>query len=148
MWEVFAQVGTIRRAIAGGGRYDNLCAQLGGTAVPMVGFGFGDVVITELLDELGRLPVLPKGIDAVVFPMSAKEFPVANRLAASLRRSGKRIAVDYSGRRFKNAIERAEADGAKHLFILGGNEVKEGVVVERTLGAERIERKVPLADFG
>ncbi len=147
VWEVFAQVGTIRRAIAGGGRYDNLCAQLGGTAVPMVGFGFGDVVITELLDELGRLPVLGKGIDAVVFPMSAKEFPVANRLAASLRRSGKRIVVDYSGRRFKNAIERAEQDGAKILYILGGNEVKDGVVVERTLGAERIERKVPLADF-
>ena len=147
VWEVFAQVGTIRRAIAGGGRYDNLCAQLGGTAMPMVGFGFGDVVITELLDELGRLPVLGKGIDAVVFPMSAKEFPVANRIAASLRRSGKRIVVDYSGRRFKNAIERAEQDGAKHLYILGGNEVKDGVVVERTLGAERIERKVPLTEY-
>ena len=147
VWEVFAQVGSIRRAIAGGGRYDNLCAQLGGTAVPMVGFGFGDVVITELLDELGRLPVLGKGIDAVVFPMSAKEFPVANRIAASLRRSGKRIVVDYSGRRFKNAIERAEQDGAKILYILGGNEVKDGVVVERTLGAERVERKVPLGEF-
>lgn len=148
VWEVFAQVGSIRRAVAGGGRYDKLCEQLGGTAMPMVGFGFGDVVISELLEELGRLPPLGRGIDDVVFPMSAKEFATANRVAASLRRQGRQVAVDYSGRRFKHVIERAEADGAKRLFILGGNEVKDGVVVERTFGGtERQERKVPLADF-
>ena len=148
VWEVFAQAGTIRRAVAGGGRYDRLCEQLGGNPMPMVGFGFGDVVICELLDELGRLPVLPRGIDDVVFPMSVKEFPTANRIAASLRKQGRNVSVDYSGRRFKNVIERAEQDGAARLFILGGNEVKEGVVVERILGKERIERKVPLGEFG
>lgn len=148
VWEVFAQVGSIRRAVAGGGRYDKLCEQLGGTAVPMVGFGFGDVVISELLEELGRLPPMSKGIDDVVFPMSAKEFAAANRIAASLRRQGRRVSVDYSGRRFKHVIERAENDGAKRLFILGGNEIKEGVVVERVLGGtEKQERKVPLTEF-
>ncbi len=147
VWEVFAQVGSIRRAVAGGGRYDHLCAHLGGSSVPMVGFGFGDVVIGELLAELGRLPTFGKGIDDVVYPMSAKEFVVANRIAASLRGRGRAVAVDYSQRRFKNVIQRAEADGAARLFILGGNEVKDGVVVERTLGAEKIERKVPLTEF-
>lgn len=152
VWEVFAQVGSIRRAVAGGGRYDKLCEQLGGTAVPMVGFGFGDVVISELLAELGRLPPMPKGIDDVVFPMSAKEFATANRIAASLRRSGRRVIVDYSCRRFKHVIERAETDGAARLYILGGNEVTEGVVIERTLGGnpadkQRNERKVPLSEF-
>lgn len=148
VWEVFAQVGSIRRAVAGGGRYDRLCEQLGGTATPMVGFGFGDVVISELLAELGRLPPLGKGIDDVIFPMSGKEFAVANRVAAALRRQGRQVVVDYSGRRFKHVIERAEADGAKRLFILGGNEVKDGVIVERTLGgSERQERKVPLTEF-
>ena len=147
VWEVFAQAGTIRRAVAGGGRYDRLCEQLGGSPVPMVGFGFGDVVIAELLEELGRLPVLSKGIDDVVYPMSAKEFAVANRIAASLRAQGRAVAVDYSQRRFKNVIQRAEADGAARLFILGGNEVKDGVVVERTLGADKQERKVALSEF-
>ncbi len=148
VWEVFAQVGTIRRAVAGGGRYDRLCEQLGGSPVPMVGFGFGDVVIGELLGELGRLPAFARGIDDVVYPMSAKEFAAANRIAGALRRQGRQVSVDYSGRRFKHVIERAESDGATRLFILGGNEVKEGVVVERTLGgATRQERKVPLTDF-
>ena len=147
VWEVFDATGTLKRAIAGGGRYDKLCETLGGQPVAMVGFGFGDVVITEILSERNLIPVLGKGIDDVVFPMSAKEFAAANRVAAGLRRQGRAVTVDYSGRRFKHVIERAEADGAKRLFILGGNEVKEGVAVERTLGKEKIERKVPLADF-
>ncbi len=148
VWEVFAQVGSIRRAVAGGGRYDKLCEQLGGTAIPMVGFGFGDVVICDLLAELGRLPALAKKVDDIVFPMSALEFPVANRIAAALRRQGRQVSVDYSGRRFKHVIERAETDGAARLFILGSNEVRDGIVVERTLGGtERQERKLPLTDF-
>jgi histidyl-tRNA synthetase len=148
VWEVFAQVGSIRRAVAGGGRYDRLTEQLGGEPIPMVGFGFGDVVITELLDELGRLPALNKGLDDVVYPMSAKEFVVANRIAAHLRAQGRNVAVDYSGRRFKHAIQRAEDDSASRLYILGGNEVKDGVVVERILGATKQERKVPLVELG
>jgi len=129
VWEVFAQVGSIRRAVAGGGRYDRLTVQLGGQPMPMVGFGFGDVVITELLAELKRLPTFPKGIDDVVYPMSAAEFPMANRLAAALRRAGRNVAVDYTCRRFKNVINRAEQDGATRLLIIGGNEVAEGCLL-------------------
>ncbi|MCK6487001.1 MAG: histidine--tRNA ligase [Planctomycetes bacterium] len=145
VWEVFAQAGTFRRAIAGGGRYDRLTETLGGSPVPMVGFGFGDIPIAEVLAELGRLPALGRGLDAVVFPMSAKEFAVANRFAARLRAQGRTVVVDYACRRFKNVIERAEQDGAGRLYIIGGNEVKAGVAVERVLGgSERVENRVPL----
>jgi histidyl-tRNA synthetase len=46
------------RAIAGGGRYDNLVNQVSGgkVSMPALGFGMGDVVLTELLKDLGRLP--------------------------------------------------------------------------------------------
>ncbi len=149
VWEVFASAGTFRRAIAGGGRYDGLCAQLGGTPVPMVGFGFGDIPIREVLEELGRLPKLPRGLDDVVFPMGANEFAVANRIASFLRAQGRTVVVDYSLRRFKNVVKRAEDDGAERLFILGGDEVAKGVCKVRRLGGtERIEAETPLADFG
>ena len=148
VWEVFAQAGTFRRAIAGGGRYDRLCEQLGGSPVPMVGFGFGDIPIREVLEELGRLPQLPRGLDDVVFPMGAKQFAVANRIAAHLRGQGRTVAVDYSLRRFKHVVQRAEDDGAQRLFILGGDEVAKGVCKVRRLGAERVEVETPLADFG
>lgn len=148
VWEVFAQAGTFRRAIAGGGRYDRLCEQLGGTPVPMVGFGFGDIPISEVLAELGRLPALPRGIDDIVYPMGAKQFAVANRIAASLRAAGRTVAVDYSLRRFKHVVQRAEDDGASRLLILGGDEVAKGVCKVRTLGAERQEREAPLSEYG
>jgi histidyl-tRNA synthetase len=53
VWEVFDNRKTIPRAIAGGGRYDSLFVQYGGAPTPMVGFGLGDVVIGELLQERG-----------------------------------------------------------------------------------------------
>ncbi len=148
VWEVFAQAGTFRRAIAGGGRYDRLCEQLGGTPIPMVGFGFGDIPIREVLEELGRLPQLPRGLDDVVYPMGAKQFAVANRIAAHLRAQGRTVAVDYSLRRFKHVVQRAEDDGAERLFILGGDEVAKGVCKVRRLGAERVEVETPLAEYG
>ena len=46
------------RAIAGGGRYDNLVKLISGGKVdlPALGFGMGDVVLLELLRERGLLP--------------------------------------------------------------------------------------------
>lgn len=148
VWEVFAQAGTFRRAIAGGGRYDRLCEQLGGQAVPMVGFGFGDIPISEVLSELGRLPKPLRGLDDVVFPMGPKQFAVANRIATHLRAQGRSVVVDYSLRRFKHVVQRAEDDGAARLLILGGDEVAKGVCKVRILGGERNERDAALAEFG
>ncbi|MBA3699052.1 MAG: histidine--tRNA ligase [Planctomycetes bacterium] len=149
VWEVFDATGAMPRAIAGGGRYDKLMETFGGQPTPMVGFGFGDVVILEILSERGLLPTFSRGIDDVVFPMGPPEFAVATRVATFLRTQGRAVTVDYSGKRFKAVIERAEKDGAKRLLILGSNEVRDGVCVVRTLGGtERKEEKVPLKDLG
>jgi histidyl-tRNA synthetase len=48
VFEVFDRSGEFR-AIAGGGRYDNLLKNLGGVDLPALGFGMGDVVLGELL---------------------------------------------------------------------------------------------------
>jgi histidyl-tRNA synthetase len=152
VWEVFDATGTLPRAIAGGGRYDGLIAHFGGPVTPMVGFGFGDVVIVEILRERGLLPALPRTVDDVVYPMSKAEFAVGNRIAAFLRGQGRSVLVDYSERRFKHAIQRAEEEGAARFLILGGNEVRDGVVIVRTMGgpkdAKKQEEKRPLAEFG
>ena len=70
VFEAF-DAGRTLRAICGGGRYDGLLDALGGPPLPAVGFGFGDVVIQELLADLGLLPELPRRIDAVVFALGA-----------------------------------------------------------------------------
>jgi histidyl-tRNA synthetase len=57
VFEAFDKKGVFR-AIAGGGRYDNLIALISGGKVelPALGFGMGDVVLLELLKARGLLP--------------------------------------------------------------------------------------------
>ena len=47
------------RAVFGGGRYDQLLQTFGGPSQPCVGFGFGDCVIAEILEDRGLLPSIP-----------------------------------------------------------------------------------------
>jgi histidyl-tRNA synthetase len=58
VFEAFDRKGELR-AIAGGGRYDQLLATFGGEAQPCAGFGFGDAVILELLQDKRLVPDLP-----------------------------------------------------------------------------------------
>ncbi len=44
------------RAVAGGGRYDNLIEMFGGPSTPAVGFGMGDVVLSLVLQDKGLMP--------------------------------------------------------------------------------------------
>src|SRR4029079_7719561 len=55
VFELFDRAGKFR-AIAGGGRYDNLISQLsdGALSLPALGFAMGDVVLGELVNEIAR----------------------------------------------------------------------------------------------
>ena len=64
VFEAFDRKGELR-AIAGGGRYDQLLATFGGEAQPCAGFGFGDAVILELLQDKRLVPDLPHQVHAV-----------------------------------------------------------------------------------
>src|SRR5216683_908091 len=84
------------RAIAGGGRYDNLVKLISGGKVdlPALGFGFGDVVLLELLKARGLLPRFDGALD--VFCLIEDETLRADslKLIQDLREAG--CAVDYS----------------------------------------------------
>src|SRR6185503_20465487 len=53
VFEAFDLTGSVRRSILGGGRYDNLLADVGGNPIPATGFAMGDVVIGIILREAG-----------------------------------------------------------------------------------------------
>src|SRR6266404_3805415 len=65
VWEIHDRKGELR-AIAGGGRYDNLLKQISGVDLPALGFGMGDVVLTELLKDRSLLPKLDGKLDCYV----------------------------------------------------------------------------------
>jgi histidyl-tRNA synthetase len=144
VWELFDTAGDLPRAIAGGGRYDRLMESLGGKPAPMVGFGFGDVVVCLLLKERGLLPDLAAKVDELVFPMGRAQFAMANELASALRRQGSSVLVDYSERRFKHVVKLAERLGCSRMFIIGDEEMQDGAVKVRSL-ADRSEKRAPLS---
>ena len=110
------------RAICGGGRYDNLLSTLGGKDLPATGFGFGDMVIMEVLKEKGLVPELISGVDDIVIPLSPDLRDIAVRVAASLRLSDRTVDLVLEDKKIKWAFKHAERTGAKRLVLLAPDE--------------------------
>jgi histidyl-tRNA synthetase len=99
------------RAIAGGGRYDNLVKLLSDSKVdlPALGFGMGDVVLLELLKERGLLPKFNGQINAYVLIEDELLRPDSLAFIQKLREAG--LAIEYSlapmksDKQFKRALE-------------------------------------------
>jgi histidyl-tRNA synthetase len=110
VFEAFDKKGEFR-AIAGGGRYDNLVKLVSGGKVdlPGLGFGMGDVVLTELLKERGLLPKFDARLDAFVLIESESLRVESLNLVQRLREAG--LTVDYPltpvkpDKQFKRALE-------------------------------------------
>jgi histidyl-tRNA synthetase len=94
VFEAFDAKGEFR-AIAGGGRYDNLVKLISGGKVdlPALGFGMGDVVLLELLKARGLLPKFDSPMDVFVFIEDESLRPLSLKLIHDLRGAG--YAVDY-----------------------------------------------------
>lgn len=118
VFEGFDRQGRLR-ALCGGGRYDGLLAALGGPPISGVGFGMGDVVLTELLSDLGRTPVGQGRLDIFVIAADEEARVDAIRLVASLR--GKGISTDFAYRcgAVGKQMATASARGASRCVIVG-----------------------------
>lgn len=68
---VFEAIATGERAIAGGGRYDNLIELFGGPPTSAVGFGMGDVVLSLVLEDRGLIPEGDALLDALSRPSAS-----------------------------------------------------------------------------
>jgi histidyl-tRNA synthetase len=134
------------RAVCGGGRYDRLLETLGGPKLPAVGFGFGDVVIGELLADHGLLPALPRGLDDVVCALGAAQRSAAIRVAERLRAQGHAVELVLGETRPKRVLADADKSGARSVWLLGPDEAARGVVKVRDL-ATSTEREEPLSLF-
>ncbi len=125
VFEAFDTAGKFR-AIFGGGRYDNLLTSLGGQSCPCVGLGFGDVVIQELLTELGRAPGQDHGVDFCVGFMSEEARPLALKITAALRAKGSSVELGLSAEKPKKFFARADKMSAARSIFIGSDEAASG----------------------
>jgi histidyl-tRNA synthetase len=118
VFEAFDAKGEFR-AIAGGGRYDNLVKLISGGKVnlPALGFGMGDVVLLEILKARGLLPKFDANVDVFVLIEDEILRAPSLKLIQDLRAAG--FAVEYSltpaksDKQFKRAQELKAAFTAK-----------------------------------
>jgi histidyl-tRNA synthetase len=114
------------RAIAGGGRYDKLIEMFGGPPTPAVGFGMGDVVLSLVLADKGKMPAdaevarkLGLNPDAIVVSNGSAEADGAVAgVVASLRRAG--LHARRSSKKIGKAMQDAAKVGARFCVILEG----------------------------
>jgi histidyl-tRNA synthetase len=143
VFEAFDRKGELR-ALAGGGRYDDLVQKLGGPALQAVGFAIGDMTFALLLEQRGLTPTFVQAPD--VYCVIGGE---TERLAAfgdihALRAAGYRVDYPMKDLAFGKQFKVAAESGAKVALIYGGDELAKGVVKLRDL-TERSERDVPRA---
>ena len=121
------------RAICGGGRYDSLLSAFGGETVPAVGFGFGDVVVLDVLKELGRFPELPKKLDYTIIPFTNEQVGIALKIASELRMRGSAVDCNFSMKKMKKTMRQADESGAAKAILLFPEELAEDKVVIRDM---------------
>jgi len=145
VFEAFDTGGTLR-AIAGGGRYDRLAETLGGKPVSAVGFGFGDAVIGELLDDEGLWPPLAREIEDVVYAFGSEEKTAAIAVANRLRHDGRKVELSLGQAKLKRVLGDADKNGVLRVFLIGEDERARGVVKVKNLATKQ-EHEESLADF-
>jgi len=111
------------RAVAGGGRYDDLVERLGGPPTPAIGFAMGDVVIRLVLEDRGLLEpgerYLPRP-DVFVVAAEGTDPAFRDALLLQLRRRDLHARTSYrTTTKVRKLLEEADRTGAAHALVLG-----------------------------
>ncbi len=137
-------LGGLRRAICGGGRYDELVSNLGGPSMGGVGFATSDVVIQDVLAEFGLLPQLDAATDYFVIDADESVFPQVLNIVGEMRKAGIAAAFSYNrqgvGKQFKQAAGRK----ARRVAIVEADFAQSGAVTVKDMAAGK-QAVVPLA---
>lgn len=138
VFEVFDRARSMR-AVCGGGRYDRLLELVGGDPLPACGFGMGDVVLTDLLRELGRLPDYERTVDAFVVTQSPALNVLGLEIASALRSGGYSVSYSLGDDTLRKQFKTAATAGARVTIVIGPDEVERGAarVRDMTSGDER-----------
>ena len=122
--------------ICGGGRYDGLVEMIGGKPAPGVGWGMGLERVLDLLQQSGiEPPVITPDAYAVLPDDSALGPAIAT--VEALRALGVAVVMHAGGAAglgsMKSQFKKADASGARHALVFGGNELAQGMVAVKPL---------------
>jgi len=145
VFELFDAKGEFR-AICGGGRYDDLLSTIGGVDLPALGFGMGDVVLTELLRARDLLPAAELGTEYWVAADDESLLPDVMTVAGRLRAKARSVEYALKTQTLARQLKTASTAGVKNVVLLRRDDYANGNVTVKTL-ADGSERSVALDAF-
>lgn len=145
VFELFDAKGEFR-AICGGGRYDDLLSTIGGVDLPALGFGMGDVVLTELLRARELVPLAELGTEYWVAADDDSLLPEVMSVAGRLRAKSRSVEYALKSQTLARQLKTASSAGVKYVVLLSRDDYRKGKVTLKTL-ADGSERSVTLNAF-
>lgn len=114
--------------VCGGGRYDGLIGEIGGSATPAVGFAVGIERLLLVMEATGVK--IPEADSPVVYIAGMDSVAAKRRssLPSGSREKGVYTEIDHMERSLKAQFKYADKIGAKYVAVIGGNELETGVM--------------------
>ncbi len=130
IWEVFIddETSQVTSSIGAGGRYDKIIGQLLETEeeYPAVGMTFGVDVIMERLKET-QVNTMESRVECLIIPMTGCELE-ALQFANGLRNKTLKVEVDFTGKKLKKSLARANKLNIPFVAVYGDDERTKGVI--------------------
>lgn len=146
VFEIFDKNPENRRALCGGGAYANLLQIFNEAPLPGVGFGLGDVTLTDFLTTHELLPNFEKPVNDVLLTYQDEAGLVPTlKLATALRKLGLKVVTHPDSVKFKKVFSLAEKRGALCLGLMGSTELEQGVIQIKDL-EKKVQREFKLTD--
>ena len=138
MFEFISDALGSQSTVCGGGRYDGLTAELGGPALPSLGFGMGLERLLMILEAKGASMPAPPRPELYLAPMGTAAVRECFAIASRLREGGVSVEFDVAGRGLKAQMKYADKLGARYVIVVGDNELaeKQGKLKDMESGTE------------
>lgn len=133
-------------ALAGGGRYDRLVAELGGPQTPAIGFALGCERLLIALETAGSsAPASSASID--ILPLDPESQFLALKLQAELLgATSYTVTVNVSGASLKTQLKQASKNAAQFVVIIGETERRSGEAMVKTMATGE-QKSVAIQDL-
>ncbi len=131
-----------QNAVAGGGRYDDLVKELGGPAVPAVGFAMGVERLVSLISE----ETLGVPIQKNIFVACLGEEAQTQMLpwVVNLRKTGWKVYIDFESKSLKSLLRQANHLNVDYTLIVGEEELKQKTVQIKDMKTQGGQNSIPL----
>ena len=120
-------------ALAGGGRYDGLIEEIGGSPTPGIGFAAGIERILIALEKQNLIPTVQKNLNAFIVTSGKSAEFCGFQLLNKLRQKNISATMDFASRSMKAQMKQAAKSVAKFAFIIGDDEVANKTVTVKNL---------------